>query len=61
MVRDKEKTREGTGAKIGRVMRFVVHYWLIAPKLFAALLSLRIISTLIDVSVPIAEIGRAHV
>ena len=54
MVRDKEKTREGTGAKIGRVMRFVVHYWLIAPKLFAALLSLRIISTLIDVSVPMA-------
>lgn len=45
---------EGTGAKIGRVMRFVLHYWLIAPKLFFSLLALRVVSTLIDVFVPVA-------
>ena len=49
-----DKTRDGTGAKIGRVMRFVAHYWMVAPKLFFSLLALRVISTLIDVSVPVA-------
>lgn len=49
-----DKTRAGTGAKFGRVLRFVTHYWLIAPKLFFSLLALRVISTLIDVSVPVA-------
>lgn len=54
MAKREEKPQDGAGAKFGRVMRFVMHYWLIAPKLFVALLSLRIVSTLIDVSVPIA-------
>ncbi len=44
----------GTGPKISRVMRFVTHYWLLSPRLFAALVALRIASTLVDVSVPLA-------
>ncbi len=53
MVKDKEKPA-GAGTKIGRVMRFVAHYWMVAPNLFFSLLAVRIFSTLIDVSVPVA-------
>ena len=54
MSETKDKTRQGAGAKFGRVARFVIHYWLIAPGLFFSLLTVRIVSTLIDVSVPVA-------
>ncbi len=49
-----DTSRQGTAAKFGRVSRFVIHYWLIAPGLFFSLLTVRILSTLIDVSVPVA-------
>ncbi len=41
--------------KYTRVMRFVTHYWLRAPYLFAAVLVARVSSTLIDVAVPWAS------
>ncbi len=42
-------------AKIARVMPFVVHYWLLSPRLFAILVGVRVGSTLIDVAVPLAS------
>jgi ATP-binding cassette subfamily B protein len=47
--------KPGNKAKVSRVLRFVTHYWLLSPKLFAALLGIRIASTLVDVSIPIAS------
>ena len=47
----------GSGNKYTRVLRFVTHYWLLSPWMFATLLVVRIASTLIDVSVPILS-GR---
>ena len=41
--------------KYARVMRFVTHYWMRAPGLFIAVAVSRILSTLIDVSVPWAS------
>src|SRR4051794_22593387 len=38
-----------------RVLRFVTHYWLRAPWLFAAVAGARLASTLIDVAVPWAS------
>ncbi|MFN3892459.1 MAG: ABC transporter ATP-binding protein [Beijerinckiaceae bacterium] len=48
-----EKKKEG--AKYARVLRFVSHYWLMFPGLFATVLAARIASTLVDVSVPVAS------
>ena len=42
-------------SKYGRVLRFVTHYWLMFPALFATLVTARIVSTLIDVMVPLAS------
>ncbi|MDB5649153.1 MAG: transporter ATP-binding protein [Hyphomicrobiales bacterium] len=44
-------------AKFSRVLRFVVHYWLLSPGLFFTLVAARIVSTLVDVLVPLAS-GR---
>ncbi len=41
--------------KYGRVWRFVTHYWLQTPRLFAAILVARVSSTLIDVAIPWAS------
>ena len=41
--------------KYARVFRFVTHYWLRTPWLFAAVVSARVSSTLIDVAVPWAS------
>jgi len=43
------------GSKYGRVLRFVTHYWLMFPALFATLVAARVASTLIDVMVPLAS------
>ena len=43
--------------RFGRVFSFVTHYWMLSPALFVTLLVLRIASTLVDVTVPIAS-GR---
>ncbi|MDB5508414.1 MAG: transporter ATP-binding protein [Hyphomicrobiales bacterium] len=42
-------------AKFSRVMRFVVHYWLLSPRLFFTLVAVRVLSTLVDVSIPLAS------
>ena len=42
-------------SKYGRVLRFVSHYWLMFPVLFATLVVTRVASTLIDVAVPLAS------
>lgn len=36
-------------------MRFVVHYWLLSPRLFFTLVAARVLSTLVDVMVPVAS------
>lgn len=46
---------KSTRAKVGRVLRFTAHYWLLSPRLFAVLVFVRIASTLVDVSIPIAS------
>ena len=43
------------GSKYSRVLSFVSHYWLQWPWLFAGILTARIGSTLVDVSVPLAS------
>ena len=43
--------------KYRRVLRFVVHYWLISPRLFFAVVVVRVLSTLVDVATPTAA-GR---
>jgi hypothetical protein len=45
----------GQGSRYRRVFRFVTHYWLMFPGLFGVLLTARIASTLVDVSVPVAS------
>jgi ATP-binding cassette subfamily B protein len=45
------------GNKYSRVLRFVTHYWWLSPGLFSTLVVARILSTLVDVTVPIAS-GR---
>ena len=46
--------KPGNKAKVARVLPFVTHYWLLSPKLFGMLLGVRIASTLVDVSIPVA-------
>jgi len=44
-----------SASKYGRVLRFVTHYWFMFPALFGTLVVARIVSTLIDVMVPLAS------
>lgn len=50
-----EQSRDNrAGARYKRVLRFCLHYWMLSPSLFSTILCTRIVSTLIDVSVPLA-------
>ncbi|MBM3607481.1 MAG: ABC transporter ATP-binding protein, partial [Alphaproteobacteria bacterium] len=42
-------------ARFGRVFRFCIHYWMLSPALFISVMLARIVSTLIDVMVPLAS------
>jgi len=52
--RDDADRPHGAAARYKRVWRFCMHYWMLSPALFFGILSARILSTLIDVSVPLA-------
>jgi ATP-binding cassette, subfamily B, bacterial len=43
--------------KYSRVLRFVTHYWRLSPRLFASVVTARVLSTLLDVATPTAA-GR---
>ena len=47
--------------RLGRVFCFVTHYWMLSPVLFGTLLITRIMSTLVDVIVPMTAGNQVDV
>lgn len=51
----RNRREDGFRARYRRVLRFCLHYWMLSPVLFLSVLTARLLSTLIDVAVPLAS------